>query len=139
VGWEWVRGNAARRPGHQPGARVDDGFFMPLRIYPVILELVRQLTPVIHILRTCSPSLADQLERALVSVPLNVAEGSYSRGKNRQARFQSATASAHESLACIETAQALRYLRMLDPETEKLFRQVIGTLVRLVEPRPKVG
>jgi four helix bundle protein len=110
---------------------------MALRIYPVILELLRQLTPVIHVLRTRSPTLADQLERALVSVPLNVAEGSYSRGKNRQARFQSATASARERLACIEAAQALGYLRTLDPEIEKLFRQVIGTLVRLVEPRPK--
>jgi four helix bundle protein len=47
------------------------------------------------------------MERALISVPLNLAEGAYSRGKNRQARFQTAAASAREVQACLETAQAL--------------------------------
>jgi four helix bundle protein len=108
-----------------------------LRIYPVILELLRQLAPLLQVLKARSPPLADQLERSLVSVPLNVAEGSFSRGRNRQVRFQSAAASARESLACIEAAQAMGYLHSLDPETEALFRQVIGTLVRLVEPRDR--
>jgi hypothetical protein len=54
--------------------------------------------------------------RALVSIPLNVAEGAYSRGRNRQARFQSATASARETLACFETAEAMGFVGPLDPE-----------------------
>jgi four helix bundle protein len=66
---------------------------MSLKIYPVILDLVRRLAPVVRVLRSRSSALADQMERALLSVPLNVAEGAYSRGKNRQARFQSAAAS----------------------------------------------
>jgi four helix bundle protein len=67
---------------------------MTLRIYPIVLQLVRRLSPYLPLLRTRSASLGDQLERALISVPLNIAEGAYSRGKNRLARYQSAAASA---------------------------------------------
>jgi four helix bundle protein len=108
---------------------------MSLKIYPVILELVRRLSPVIRVLRCRSSALADQMERALISVPLNVAEGAYSRGKNRQVRFQSAAASARETLACLETAEAMGFIGPVDPELAALFNRVIGTLVRLVEPR----
>ena len=48
---------------------------MKLRIYPVVLELVRRLSPYLPILRARSSTLADQLERALISIPLNLAEG----------------------------------------------------------------
>jgi four helix bundle protein len=75
------------------------------------------------------------MERALTSVPLNIAEGAYSRGKNRQARYQSAAASAREVLACWETAHALGFTGPVEPELAAMFRQIIGTLVRLSEPR----
>ena len=108
---------------------------MSLEIYPVILYLVRRLAPVVRSLRARSPALADQMERALISVPLNTAEGAYSRGRNRQARFQSAAASARETLACLETAEAMGFIDPLDLELAALFHRVIGTLVRLIEPR----
>ena len=108
---------------------------MTLKIYPVVLELVRRLAPMLPVLRARSSALADQFERALTSVPLNLAEGAYSRGRNRQARYQSACASAREALACWETAQALGWVGPMDPELAGLFQRVIGTLVRLVEPR----
>jgi four helix bundle protein len=108
---------------------------MPLKIYSVVLDLVRRISPVIAVLRSRSSALADQLERALISVPLNVAEGAYSRGRNRQVRFQSAVASARETLACLETAEAMGFIGPLSPELTALFDQVIGTLVRLIEPR----
>src|ERR671935_1919289 len=107
---------------------------MTLRIYPVVLELVGALAPYLPVLRSRSAALGDQLERALVSVPLNVAEGAYSRGKNRQVRYQSAAASAREALACWETAQALGFVDAIEPEIAALFQQVIGTLIRLIEP-----
>ena len=108
---------------------------MSLKIYPVILDLVRRLAPIVRVLRSRSAALGDQMERALISVPLNIAEGAYSRGKNRQARYQSAAASAREALACFETAEALGWVKPLEPELGALFQQVIGTLVRLCEPR----
>jgi four helix bundle protein len=108
---------------------------MSLKIYPVVLELVRRLSPLVRVLRARSSVLGDQLERALISIPLNVAEGAYSRGKNRQARFQSAAASARETLACLETAEAMGFIGPVGPELGALFHRVIGTLVRLIEPR----
>jgi four helix bundle protein len=108
---------------------------MSLKIYPIILDLVRRLQPVLRVLRQRSSVLADQMERALICIPLNVAEGAYSRGRNRQARFQSAAASARETLACLETAEAMGFIGPLDPELGALFHRVIGTLVRLIEPR----
>ena len=104
---------------------------MTLRIYAVVLELVRKVSPLIGPLRARSFALGDQLERALISIPLNVAEGSHSRGKNRQARFHSAAASAREAMACFETAQALGWMGPLSADVTALFRQVIGTLVKL--------
>jgi four helix bundle protein len=109
---------------------------MSLKIYQVVLDLVRRVAPLVQILRQRSTALADQMERALISIPLNVAEGSYSRGKNRQARFHSAAASARETLACLETAEAMGFIGPLDPELAALFHRVIGTLVRLLGPRP---
>ena len=78
---------------------------MTLKIYPIVLQLVRRLSSYLPALRARSATLGDQLERALISIPLNVAEGAYSRGKNRQVRYQSAAASAREALACLETAE----------------------------------
>ena len=108
---------------------------MSLEIYAVILELVRRLASTVRQLRGRSPTLADQMERALISVPLNVAEGAYSRGRNREARFQTAAGSARETLACFETAEAMGFIGPLEPELARLFQRVIGTLVRLVRPR----
>jgi hypothetical protein len=47
---------------------------MTLKIYPVVLQLVRRLAPYLPVLRARSASPGDQLERALISVPLNLAE-----------------------------------------------------------------
>ena len=104
---------------------------MTLKIYFIVLELVRRMGPLLPVLRRRSPMLGDQLERALISVPLNVSEGAYSRGRNKQARYQTACASAREALACWETAHALGWVAPLNPELERLFHHVIGTLVRL--------
>ena len=43
---------------------------MTLRIYPIVLQLVRRLSPYLPALRARSTSLGDQLERALISIPL---------------------------------------------------------------------
>jgi four helix bundle protein len=108
---------------------------MTLKVYAVVLELVRRSGPLLPVLRGRSSALGDQFERALISVPLNLSEGAYSRGRNRQARYQSACASAREALACWETAQALGWVGPLEPELDALFQRVIGTLVRLIVPR----
>jgi len=97
-----------------------------------MLDLVRCLVPLTRELERHDPDLARQLKRALSSGPLNLAEGSYSRGKNRLARFHTALGSMREVLACLEVACAMGYMRNLDAELHGRFQHVIGTLVRLV-------
>jgi four helix bundle protein len=102
-----------------------------LRIYPVLLELVRFVRPLIKELERHDPDLARQCKRALCSAPLNVAEGSYSRGRNRAARYHTALGSLREVLACFEVGAALGYLPDVEPALRNRFDHVLGTLVRL--------
>jgi len=103
-----------------------------LRIYGVLLQLVREVGPLIGELERRDADLARQCRRALMSAPLNVAEGSYSRGRNRVARYHTALGSLREVMACFEVAAALGYLPDLDPQVRGRMDHCIGTLVRLV-------
>src|SRR5262245_58033814 len=60
----------ARRWGPRAEGVTHEESIMTLKIYTVVLELVRKLSPYLPALRARSSSLGDQLERALVSVPL---------------------------------------------------------------------
>jgi four helix bundle protein len=82
-----------------------------LNIYPFILETLSVLQPLAIQIAKSDPDLARQLRRASSSVALNVAEGSYSRGKNRSCLYHNALGSARESLACLEVAHAMGYIR----------------------------
>ena len=101
-----------------------------LRIYPVLLGLVRTMSGRVRELERHDADLARQCRRALTSAPLNVAEGSYSRGKNRQARYHTALGSLREVLACFEVAEAMGYTAALEPELRARFDHVLGTLVK---------
>ena len=102
-----------------------------LRIYGVILEVLRALRSVIEKLRRVDPDLARQLTRCSASLALNVAEGSYSQGRNRRARYHVALGSAREALACLEVADALGYLKLNEVLAAELNR-IIGTLVKII-------
>src|SRR6478752_4684483 len=123
---------AVRGGTHARRARRSPGGSRMLRIYPVLLELVRSVGPLLKQLESCDADLARQCRRALCSAPLNVAEGSYSRGENRAARYHTALGSLREVLACFEAAEALGYLPAVEPELRPRFDHVLGTLVRLV-------
>jgi four helix bundle protein len=102
-----------------------------LRIYAVLLDLIRSLKPLLQELERHDSDLSRQCRRALTSVPLNLAEGSYSRGRNRQARYHTALGSLREVLACFEVAAALGYTEEIDPALRERFDHILGTLVRL--------
>ena len=61
-----------------------------------------------------------------------MAEGSYSRGQNRTARYHNALGSLREALACFEVAAALGYLPEIEPQTRRQFDRLLGTLVVLI-------
>ena len=102
-----------------------------LRIYDVMLQLVRDVQPMIGLLERRDGDLARQCRRALASGPLNVAEGSYSRGGNRTARYHTAAGSMREALSCFEVGAALGYLPEVDARIRDRFDKVLGTLINL--------
>jgi four helix bundle protein len=78
------------------------------------IEAVRLLGKVLEVIRRRSRSLGDQLERSLSSVPLNVHEGVRGLRGNRVARLSDAIGSARETVACLEVAEALGYVKRGD-------------------------
>ena len=97
-----------------------------LRIYEVLLMLIRSVRGLVKELERRDPDLARQCRRAFSSSVLNVAEGSYSRGKNRAARYHTALGSLREALACFEVAAALGYLPEVDAQLREQFDHVLG-------------
>ena len=101
-----------------------------LRIYSVVLELVVALRPVLDRIERRDRDLGRQMRRALTSVPLNVSEGSYSRGQLRGARYSTAAGSMREVLSCVETEAALGYVVPLDGAIADKIDHVLAVLVR---------
>ncbi len=102
-----------------------------LRIYNLILDVVRALRPFLATLSQHDSDLARQARRALASVPLNVAEGSSSRGGNRAARYHSAAGSMQEVIACIDVAIALGYVDSFDPVVLDHLHKIVATLKKV--------
>jgi four helix bundle protein len=101
-----------------------------LKIYPVILQVVKDLGPVVERVQRHDADLAKQMRRAMSSVPLNVAEGMYSAGGNRKLRYHTAMGSMRETLACIEVATSLGYVEVEDHVLASI-DHVMGTLYNL--------
>ncbi|MFI5300332.1 MAG: four helix bundle protein, partial [Polyangiales bacterium] len=117
---------------HHVDAVGAEGFVM-LNIYPVVLEIVAASRPLLVQIERRDRDLGRQLRRAVASVALNLAEGMYSRGALRTARYHTALGSMRETTACFEVARAFGYIGELDSELQAKLHRVTGTLVRLVD------
>ena len=102
-----------------------------LRIYPVVLAVLRQLQPALRRIEVRDRDLARQLRRCSSSIALNLAEGMYSRGRNRNARYHTALGSARETLACLEVAVVSSHTSQ-DCAVHDQLDRIVGTLVKLV-------
>jgi len=103
-----------------------------LRIYSVVLEVMRGVRPVIEEVERRDSDIGRQMRRAASSVALNVSEGMYSRGRNRGARYNTAMGSMRETLSCIEVGVALGYVSEVEPALLARIDHVLGTLFKLV-------
>jgi four helix bundle protein len=103
-----------------------------LRIYTTIIDVLRNLRPIVSRIESHDRDLARQLRRCASSIALNVSEGSGSRGGTRRERYQNALGSARETGACLDVAVALGYVAEIDQETLAKLDHVRATLFRVV-------
>ena len=103
-----------------------------LRIYPVSLQMLREVAPLATRVAQADRNHAKQLRDASLSVTLNIAEGSGVRAGNRRLRYETALGSARETLANLEACAAIGYLDSVDDRLRSHLNQIIGTLVKLV-------
>ena len=103
-----------------------------LKIYGVMLQVLRDLKRAILQIEKCDADLARQMRRAAASVVLNLAEGSGSSGGVRRVRYKTALGSARETRACLEAAEALGYIAGIDERVSNGLAHVINVLVRIV-------
>ena len=79
-------------------------------VYDGARNVVRELVPLLHIIREQDRSLADQLKRAAQSVVLNIAEARGNDAGNARARFSTACGSAKEVRAALNVASDWGYI-----------------------------
>jgi four helix bundle protein len=103
-----------------------------LRIYIVCIEIVREVRPCAERIARFDPDLARQLKKASVSVVLNTAEGSGTRGGRRRNTYEIALGEARETRACLHAAEAAGYLTNVEPGLLDKLDRVIATLVKVV-------
>jgi len=102
-----------------------------LKVYPLVLELVRRLAAVVREIERRDRNLADQLRRSVTAAALNTAEGQHGRGRRKQASFSVAHCEAKEARACLDVAVAFGYVAPVDDATAQLHDRVIATLYKL--------
>jgi four helix bundle protein len=71
-----------------------------------IISIIERVRPLLDAIRRKDRDLASQLQRALNSIGLNVAEGFGSQAGNARLRFQSAHGSLYEAQAALRLAAA---------------------------------
>jgi four helix bundle protein len=103
-----------------------------LRIYDVMIEVLRKLRPVVTQIEMHDKDLAKQLRRAASSVALNVCEASGSSGGTRKERYRNALGSARETGACLDAAMAWGYVEGVDVQLLDGIDRVRATLVKIV-------
>jgi four helix bundle protein len=106
-----------------------------LRIYPVALDWIEKLEPLVARIARYDRDLAQQLRRASASVVLNLAAGMGARGGHRTNAYGVSLREMRESYAAPQVAQRRRLIGALDDALEAQCQRLIGTLVRLAVPQ----
>ena len=106
--------------------------FQSLDVYRCAIAFLGQVTPLSEKLPRGYGPLADQLRRAALSVPLNIAEGNGRQGKDAAHHYTIARGSALECAAILDACEALRFVA--SPETmplRELLERVVCMLTKM--------
>ncbi|MBI4817783.1 MAG: four helix bundle protein [Deltaproteobacteria bacterium] len=111
-----------------------------LDVYQAAIEFVAQADDIVAAFPRGRAYLADQLQRAATSIPLNIAEGAGEFSAADKARFyRIAKRSAAE---CAATLDVCRRLRLIEPERytsgRELLLRIVAMLIKMVRPRRDV-
>src|SRR5687767_5565057 len=99
-----------------------------LRIYPVVLDWLKALRPLIDQIARYDRELAKQLRSSISSVVLNLGKGVHSRGGHRTNAYGVALREMGESYSALQAAQIHGYVRALQPAFEAQCRRILGTI-----------
>ena len=112
-----------------------------LDVYQVALDFVVVANDIVENLPRGRGYLADQLQRASTSVPLNVAEGAGEFSTADKARFyRIAKRSASECAAILDVCQRLKLVADAQrAEGRELLLRLVSMLVRLAKPTSRPG
>ena len=101
-----------------------------LRAYPKSIEFVALTYAIVEKLPKGHGKLIDQLQRAAISVPLNIAEGSGKISESDKKRYYSiARGSAME---CVAMLDVLYSLTLLDTQSRDLGRELLNEVVGIL-------
>jgi len=110
--------------------------FRRLDVYGCAISFFKLAIPLIERTPTGYHSLADQLRRAAVSIPLNIAEGSGRFDKDERRYFSMARGSALECAAIMDVLEALGTLSVEEANQEKeLLERIVSMLTKLCTAR----
>jgi four helix bundle protein len=105
-----------------------------LHAYPVSLELIRMLRPIVESIRCYDANLADQMRRAATSVVANLAEGQRREGGNKRRAYEIANGEAREVLGCLDIASAWGFV-IDDRDARAQLDRLLALCWRLTHPR----
>jgi four helix bundle protein len=77
--------------------------------------------------------LAKRLRRACDDVPLRIAEGMCSTGRERRLEYGAALGSAREALACVRAAESVGYLKDGDPDLRERIERLLDRILAALQ------
>ena len=108
-----------------------------LDVYKAAIEFVVLVDAIVENLPRGRAYLADQLQRAGTSIPLNIAEGAGEYSENEKIRFyRMAKRSATECAAIFDTCQRLQFIDAKQyPVGRELLIRIVAMLTKMAQPK----